>query len=199
MARLPRYPGARRSALCLAVLVSHERISVRRRDLPDLDACVRVLAEVHESDGYPVNWPEDPAGWLAPPESSESPAAWVALLDGRIAGHVCLSPARPGDTAPEHWSSRTGLSPADTAVVSRLFVSPKARGHGIGALLLTETVRDARERGLHPVLDVVTSDRSAAALYERQGWTLMATGEQRWGPDQTVQVHCYAAPAAPAS
>ncbi|MFC8829630.1 GNAT family N-acetyltransferase [Streptomyces sp. NPDC057137] len=175
--------------------MSEERISVRRRDSSDLDACVRVLAEVHESDGYPVNWPQDPAGWLTPPGSPpESPAAWVALLDGRIVGHSCLSPARPGDAAPDIWSGRTGMGPEQTAVVSRLFVSPKARGHGIGALLLTETVREARGRGLHPVLDVVTSDRAAAALYERQGWTLMATGEQRWGPDQTVQVHCFAAP-----
>ncbi|MFD3487406.1 GNAT family N-acetyltransferase [Streptomyces sp. NPDC058665] len=171
--------------------MSEERISVRHRDAADLDACVRVLAEVHQSDGYPVNWPQEPLGWLAPPESL---AAWVALLDGRIAGHLCLSRARPGDAAPDLWSGRTGTSPEETAVVSRLYVSPKARGHGIGALLLGEAVREARERGLHPVLDVVTSDRSAAALYERQGWTLMATGEQRWGPDRTVQVHSYAAP-----
>lgn len=115
-------------------------------------------------------------------------------MDGAVAGHVCLSPARPGDAAPGVWSGVTGLSPERTAVVSRLFVSPKARGHGIGALLLTETVREARERGLRPVLDVVTSDRSAAALYERQGWTLMATAELRWGPDRTVQVHCYEGP-----
>lgn len=171
--------------------MSHERISVRRRTPSDLDACVRVLAEVHESDGYPVDWPQDPAGWLAP---AESPAAWVALLDGVLVGHVCLSPARPDDAAPGIWSGRTGSGPEKTAVVSRLYVSPRARGHGIGALLLAETVRDARRRGLRPVLDVVTSDRSAAALYERQGWTLMATAEQRWGPDRTVRVHCYTAP-----
>ncbi|MET4921063.1 GNAT family N-acetyltransferase [Streptomyces sp. PSRA5] len=171
--------------------IAGRRISVRHRDASDLDACVRVLAEVHDSDGYPVNWPQDPAGWLAPPESR---AAWVALLDGRIVGHVCLSRARPGDTAPGIWSERTGNSPEKTAVVSRLFVSPGARGHGIGALLLTGTVREARERGLRPVLDVVTSDRAAAALYERQGWTLMGTDEQRWGPDRTVQVHCFVAP-----
>ncbi|GGK00148.1 GNAT family N-acetyltransferase [Streptomyces camponoticapitis] len=171
--------------------MSDERVSVRRREAPDLDACVRVLADVHESDGYPVDWPQDPAGWLAPPES---PPAWVALLDGTVVGHICLSRARSGDTAPGLWSGRTGTRPEETAVVSRLYVSPKARGHGIGALLLAETVREARARGLHPVLDVVTSDRSAAALYERQGWTLMATGEQRWGPDRTVQVHSYAAP-----
>ncbi|WP_381791993.1 GNAT family N-acetyltransferase [Streptomyces niveus] len=175
--------------------MSHERISVRRRDTSDLDACVRVLAEVHRSDGYPVNWPTDPAGWLTPPGSpAESPTVWVALLDGVVVGHICLSPARPDDAAPALWSGRTGIGPERTAVVSRLFVSPKARGHGIGALLLGETVRDARGRGLHPVLDVVTSDRSAAALYERQGWTLMATAEQRWGPEQTVRVHCYTAP-----
>ncbi|MFC8078655.1 GNAT family N-acetyltransferase [Streptomyces sp. NPDC057307] len=183
--------------------MSEERISVRRRDVSDLDACVRVLAEVHENDGYPVNWPPEPAGWLTPPGSlagspaespAESGAAWVALLDGRIVGHSCLSPARSGDAAPDVWSGRTGMGPEKTAVVSRLFVSPKDRGHGIGALLLAETVREARERGLHPVLDVVTTDRAAAALYERQGWTLMATREQRWGPDQTVQVHCFAAP-----
>ncbi|MFD3923291.1 GNAT family N-acetyltransferase [Streptomyces sp. NPDC058595] len=175
--------------------MSHERIAVRRRDSSDLDACVRVLAEVHESDGYPVNWPQDPAGWLTPPGSpAEPPAVWVALLDGVVAGHVCLSPARPDDAAPGLWSNRTGSRPENTAVVSRLYVSPQARGHGIGALLLAETVRDARRRGLHPVLDVVTSDRSAAALYERQGWTLMATAEQRWGPDRTVRVHCYSAP-----
>ncbi|WP_405793056.1 GNAT family N-acetyltransferase [Streptomyces sp. NBC_01506] len=175
--------------------MSHERICVRRRDATDLDACVRVLAEVHESDAYPLNWPQDPADWLAPPESrTEPPLAWVALLDGRIVGHISLSHARPGDAAPGVWSARTGMSPENTTVVSRLYVSPKARGHGIGALLLAETVRDARERGLCPVLDVVTSDRSAAALYERQGWTLMGTVEQRWGPDQTVQVYCYEAP-----
>ncbi|MFB7705023.1 GNAT family N-acetyltransferase [Streptomyces niveus] len=175
--------------------MSHERISVRPREAADLDECVRVLAEVHDNDGYPVNWPQDPADWLAP---AGSPAAWVALLDDRIVGHVRLSPGRPGDTTPDLWSSRTGLSPAGTAVVSRLFVSPKARGLGVGTLLLDETVREARAGGLHPVLEVVISHRSAAALYERQGWTLMATGERRWGPDQTVLIHSYAAPVATA-
>ncbi|MFD3521631.1 GNAT family N-acetyltransferase [Streptomyces sp. NPDC058653] len=174
-----------------------ERITVRKREAADLDACVRVLADVHASDGYPVDWPRDPAEWLAPPDSADSPdslGAWVALLDGTLVGHVCLSAARPGDTAPGLWAGRHGTGPERSAVVSRLYVSPKARGHGIGALLLAETLRASRGLGLHPVLDVVTSDRSAAALYERQGWTLLATGEQRWGPDRTVQVHSYAAP-----
>lgn len=177
--------------------MNDERISVRRRAARDIDACVRVLADVHENDGYPVNWPKDPAGWLVSAEPPhETPTAWVALLDGVIVGHARLSRARPGDAAPGVWGSRTGTGPERTAVVSRLYVAPDSRGRGIGALLLAETVREARGRGLSPVLDVAASDRSAAALYERQGWSLLATTEQRWGPDLTVQVHSYAAPPA---
>jgi hypothetical protein len=43
------------------------------------------------------------------------------------------------------------------------------------------------------VLDVVSSDTAAAALYERLGWELLATVEQRWSADQTVSIRCYAA------
>ncbi|MFE9483030.1 GNAT family N-acetyltransferase [Streptomyces spororaveus] len=163
---------------------------VRRRTDGDLGACVRALAEVHEQDGYPVNWPDHPRDWLSGPALL---AAWVAELDGRIVGHVGLSRSAADDAAPALWSSREGVSSAAAAVVGRLFVAPAARGHGIGALLMARAVREARERGLHPVLDVVASDAAAVALYERLGWELLATVEQRWSPEQTVSVRCYAA------
>ncbi|MER8070658.1 GNAT family N-acetyltransferase [Streptomyces sp. NPDC094034] len=165
---------------------------VRRRGRDDLDACVRVLGEVHKADGYPVNWPEHPMGWLAQPAQLD---AWVAELDGRIVGHLALCPAGEGDVAPALWSSRAGTTIREIAVVSRLFVAPSARGHGIGALLMAQAARQARRRGLHPVLDVVSTDAAAAALYERMGWSLLAVVDQRWSPDQTVTVRCYAAPA----
>ncbi|MDR6326186.1 hypothetical protein [Actinoplanes couchii] len=41
---------------------------IRERGDADLDGCVALLRDVHAADGYPVNWPEDPRGWLAPPE-----------------------------------------------------------------------------------------------------------------------------------
>ncbi|MFD4413713.1 GNAT family N-acetyltransferase [Streptomyces sp. NPDC058475] len=152
--------------------------------------CVRVLAEVHQCDGYPVNWPDQPDEWL----SHASPlGAWVAELDGSLVGHVSLSRSGEGDLAPGLWSERSGTSKDLTAVVSRLFVAPRARGHGIGALLIGRAVEESRRRGLHPVLDVVASDTAAAALYERLGWELMATVEQRWSPSQLVAIHCYAA------
>lgn len=152
---------------------------------------MRVLAEVHRRDGYPVNWPARPGTWLS--QVSGALGAWVAELDGRVVGHVGLSRGSDGDLAPGLWSERNGTSAEPAAVVGRLFVDPEARGHGIGALLMDRVTTEARYRGLHPVLDVVASDTAAAALYERLGWTRMATVEQRWSVSQLVTIHCYAA------
>ncbi|MEU3407152.1 GNAT family N-acetyltransferase [Streptomyces sp. NPDC006670] len=164
---------------------------VRPRTDRDLDACVRVLAGVHACDGYPVNWPAHPADWLAQPALV---SAWVAELDGRVVGHVGLARSDAGDAAPGLWSSREGAGSDTAAVISRLFVAPAARGHGIGALLMARAVCEARVRGLHPVLDVLASDTAATALYERLGWELLGTVEQRWSPEQSVTVRCYCAP-----
>ncbi|MFD6437304.1 GNAT family N-acetyltransferase [Streptomyces venezuelae] len=157
----------------------------------DLEACVGVLAAVHKADGYPVNWPEQPGAWL---EGADSIGAWVAELDGRVVGHVALSRPGPGDEAPGLWCEEAAAVPEAVAVMSRLYVAPDARGHGIGALLMGRATREARGRGLHPVLDVVSSDRSATALYERMGWRLLGVAEQEWEPGQRVVLHCYAAP-----
>lgn len=138
-----------------------------------------------------MNWPPSPGDWLTPPSLL---AAWVAEWDGRVAGHVGLCASEAGDAAPGLWSARTGTAEDSTAVVSRLFVAPWARGHGIGALLMERAVSEARDRGLHPVLDVVATDTAAAAFHERLGWQLLATVEQEWGAGQgPVTVRCYAA------
>ncbi|MFF4245179.1 GNAT family N-acetyltransferase [Streptomyces sp. NPDC001822] len=167
---------------------------VRWREGSDLDACVQVLADVHERDGYPELWPERPGDWLARPSLF---GAWVAELHGKVVGHVGLTGGGAEDRAPGLWSRCSGVPVEETAVMSRLFVSPAARGHGAGALLTERAAWEARRRGLHPVLDVLTSDTAAVALYERLGWTRLATVDQRWGPDRTVTVHCYAAPVTP--
>lgn len=165
---------------------------VRPRADRDLDACVRALAQVHEHDGYPVNWPADPAAWLAQPTLV---AAWVAELDGRVAGHVGLSRSTADEVAPGVFGAREGVDVDEIAVISRLFVAPSARGHGLGALLMARAHEEARERGLHPVLDVVATDTAATALYERLGWQLLTTTEQQWGPDRRVTLHSYGPPA----
>ncbi|MEV8318062.1 GNAT family N-acetyltransferase [Streptomyces sp. NPDC059900] len=166
-------------------------VRVRPRHAPDLPACVEALAQVHAADGYPVNWPERAVDWLT---GGSLAGAWVAELDGRVAGHVVLCRQGGDDVAPVLWSEREGVPDAGIAVVSRLFVAPWARGHGLGARLLARVVEEAGQLGLFPVLDVVESDTSATALYERTGWRFLGTGEQHWSPGQTVIVRCYAAP-----
>jgi GNAT superfamily N-acetyltransferase len=168
---------------------SNDRVVVRPLVAGDLAECVRVLAEVHQRDGYPVHWPDRADDWLS---RASGLGAWVAELDGRLAGHIGLGRNRESDLAPTVWSDRHGLAPDRTAVVSRLFVAARARGRGIGARLVDQAVAEARRRDLHPVLDVVASDAAAVALYERLGWELMATVERQWD-ELTVAIHCYAA------
>lgn len=164
---------------------------IRPRTEADLDACVRVLATVHEQNAYPLNWPTDPTTWLTPRSLL---AVWVAEgedgEDGQgIIGHIVLSRSEEGDAAAALWNR------GPTAVINRLYVDPAARGRGVGAALMERAVAEAEFRGLHPVLDVASTDTAAAALYERLGWTLLAAEvEQEWGPGQRVKVRCYAAP-----
>lgn len=164
------------------------RVRIRPRLAADLDGCVAALALVHAHSRYPVNWPGRPTDWLTP---AALLAAWVAELDGRIVGHAGLCGAEEEDMAARLWSAGSGR--AEPAVISRLFVSPEARGHGTGAALLARAVGAARTRGLHPVLDVVATD-PAASFYERLGWRLLGTADQRWGPVRVVSLRCYAAP-----
>ncbi|GGR94750.1 hypothetical protein GCM10010269_37180 [Streptomyces humidus] len=146
------------------------------------------LALVHAHSGYPVDWPGRPAAWLTP---AALLAGWVAELDGRVVGHAALCAAGEGDAAATLWSGLPDR-PAP-AVISRLYVSPAARGHGVGAALLDRAAGAARARGLHPVLDVVAAD-PAAAFYERRGWRSLGTAVQEWGPGRRVLLNCYAAP-----
>lgn len=172
------------------------RVTVRRRTDADINACMNVLAEVHEHDAYPRNWPDNPRAWLSYPELI---AAWVAEIDGEIVGQVGLARPTADDVAPDRWSSRTGSDRGTAAVIARLFVRPNARGRGLAAALMSEAEQHARQQGTHPVLDVVEDDDRVVAFYERLGWAFLGSAEQRWGPDQIVTVRCYTAPRTTAS
>ena len=81
----------------------------------------------------------------------------------------------------------------DAAMVSRLFVTFAARGRGVGAALLEHAVREAHQRGLYPVLDVLATNSAPIAFYERMGWRLLGTGQAQWGQNR-VTVRGYAGP-----
>ncbi|MDI9906407.1 GNAT family N-acetyltransferase [Rhodococcus sp. IEGM 1406] len=129
---------------------------VRERVDGDLDGCVDALAQVHECDGYPNMWPQNPHRWLSSPTVVK---AWVGESDGRVVGHVVVDREVAG--AP---------TTAGSIAVSRLFVHPHARGNGLSGALLDAVTDFAVESQLELVLDVVEDALPAIALYERRGW-----------------------------
>jgi GNAT superfamily N-acetyltransferase len=144
---------------------------VRERTSKDIASCVAGARLVHESDGYPNNFPEDPSAWLQSPRQR---AAWVAeASDGSLVGHVALNVAE-GDPAQSVASERTGLPAERLAVVSRLYVWPDARHSGVASALLERAVAAAHAEGTRPVLDVLEKDAGAIAFYERSAWTRTA-------------------------
>ncbi|WP_051871671.1 GNAT family N-acetyltransferase [Streptomyces sclerotialus] len=147
---------------------------IRPRTAADLPELVRVLRAVHVHSGYPYTWPADPAGWLTPDGLT---GAWVAEDgQGRVVGHAALRGRE----------------------VSRLYVSPAARGQGLGGRLLRSVTAAAAAAsgGLPPVLAVHTADTAATALYERQGWLPVRSEQQDWGGPAPVTVRYYEAPVA---
>jgi GNAT superfamily N-acetyltransferase len=156
--------------------VTEIRIRVRRP--ADVDKSVRALALVHQGGTYPTNWPADPAGWLTPTDMIRS---WVGVdPQDTVVGHLLLRGGPAGEVGVAH--------------VSRLFVTPDARGAGLGAALLDEARQWATARGLSLALEVVVEEGSSAvALYERTGWRRVRTAAADFAkPDGgVVMVHHY--------
>ena len=155
-------------------------LRIAPRHSAHLDRVVEALRLVHQSDRYPMAWPADPTARLTPDDAL---AAWIALSDGEVVGHVMLVEGGKVEYAAE-LAEAAGASVTGLAGVSRLFVAPAARGTGIASALV-ERVEDAPERrGRRLVLDVVDDGGPAVRLYERLGWARVATGPASWtGPD----------------
>ncbi|WP_406041733.1 GNAT family N-acetyltransferase [Micromonospora sp. NBC_00898] len=150
-------------------------VKIRDRQLTDLDQCVEALAVVHDVDGYPLNWPVDPHGWLCSPGILQ---AWIAETASAIVGHVVLQLVAPSITA-------NGSPTPPTAEVSRLFVVPAARRQAVASGLLHHAHQWAADHGFGLTLEVTDDQRSAAiALYERNGWRHTHTTKANWtAPD----------------
>jgi GNAT superfamily N-acetyltransferase len=155
-----------------------DEVRIRRRRDADLGDCVSGLRAVHEADGYPMNWPADPGGWLTPPAMLR---AWVAEIPrGVIAGHLAL----------QHVAAGAGGSAQPCAEVARLFVTPAARRRSVATALLARAARWVGDHGYRLTLNVVEEDGSAAvALYESTGWRYTHTTTADWTTPAGEPVH----------
>jgi GNAT superfamily N-acetyltransferase len=134
---------------------------------------VTLLREVHESSGYPINWPADPTLWLTPPNAL---GCWVITVNAEVAGHLAVSQSN------------------STALVERLFVDPKQTGQGLGRKLLDHARHIAAEHQLDLTLEVADNCTAAIALYRRAGWRETARTPIAWGGDQASAVISFSAP-----
>jgi GNAT superfamily N-acetyltransferase len=138
------------------------------------------LRLVHESDRYPMVWPDDPIAWLTPDGTL---GAWVAFVDGELVGHVMIVDGGKVEHAAE-LAEAARVPVTNLAGVSRLFVTPAARGTGVAVTLLERVEDMPARRGRRLVLDVVDDGGPAIRLYERLGWTRVTAGPASWArPD----------------
>lgn len=121
-----------------------------------------MLAESPRAFGqtYAVASTHTDAQWLSRLEAVDT---WLGLQDGEPVGSVGLN-------------RHPGASPAEAALIA-MWVSPQARGLGVGERLVGVVLQAARARGLRRVtLDVALENTRARALYERCGFTPTGRG-----------------------
>lgn len=166
-------------------------MEIRARTAEDLDELVEVATRVHAVDGYPMFLPGGDVGrFLTRPEAA---AAWVAVVDDRVVGHVSLHDT----SSPPVTDLVASRFPDEPAVyVARLFVDPTMRRRGAGRRLVAHAVQAARVMGRSPFLDVVETPASAAAhrLYEQDGWLEIGRVRIEAG-GQAIEELVYRAPA----
>jgi GNAT superfamily N-acetyltransferase len=163
----------------------------RPRKDSDLQGCVRLLYLVHDLDGkYPAHFPDSPRDWLSQADVTK---AWVIKPQGRVLGHVATSTVGNDPVEALRWRETSGVNPRRLGAVTRLFVSPEVRRHGLGSGLVRLATAEIWRQQLLPVADVVSASDEAVALFHRLGWKLL--GIYPWGTaHENLQIHYFAAP-----
>ncbi|HUD69286.1 MAG TPA: GNAT family N-acetyltransferase [Acidimicrobiales bacterium] len=164
---------------------------IRPRTSDDLDDCAAIADEVHDVDGYPSFLGDDTLLSFITP--TDALGAWVAIDDDRLVGHVVLR-TRSAPASVTLAARTLGVGPEQLGFVARLLVAPTARRRGVARRLLERVIDEAHQRGLHAVLDVVTRDLAAIALYDASGWRRLGEHTMTLRGGASLDLLVYAAP-----
>lgn len=137
---------------------SQTRPVVRDATQADAEALTALLAAFLEEEGKAV----------APP-SAETVARWLAPPEPRVHALLGLQAARPlGYLA--FYAAFSLFKPGPVFLVENLYVSPEARGLGLGRLLMQGAARQALRLGYRRLeLNVVADNAPVHRFYERLG------------------------------
>lgn len=161
-------------------------VTIRPRRLDDVAILAGVLTRQQPHSGYPLRWPLPFDAHQMIVREGEL-AAWTAELGGAPVGHASLTEVAD-DELGRLWSQGAGRTVTELACLSALFLDHTLQGRGIGGQLLDTAVAFARQRGLTPVLDVVSSNGPAIPVYRHRGWVEVGRARPQWLPDSEPPV-----------
>ncbi len=145
-----------------------------------MPALVELLTRQQAQTRYPLRWPwaGDLADFVRRPSEL---AAWVAVVDDDIAGHVTVETVADGELA-RLGSAAHGVPVSRLRCISVLFADRRLARRGIGSALLARATEHALADGGAPVLDVVAGHVEPVRLYESRGWRDAGRFRPDWLP-----------------
>ena len=155
-------------------------IAFREATVEDADAIAdQIVAsrdKVRDYDGGPEGTADRFRGYIAGthhPRFAKPPRkVWLALLDGRVVGHVAC-----------HLTTKQGFE----AELQSIFVRPEFQRRGLGTELLRMAVDWLRTQGARSMMVGFHSDNEYRAFYLKYGGVLGASSRCEW--HDLVELH----------
>lgn len=135
--------------------------TIERSDNEALAKLIRAVFEEHQAPQKGTVYSDPTTDHLF--ELFETPKSvfWVAEMENEIVGCCGIYPTE-------------GLPP-NCAELVKFYLSPKARGKGIGKKLMEKSIRSAQELGYSEIyLESLSEFSKAVSIYEKQGFEMLS-------------------------
>lgn len=93
---------------------------------------------------------------------------WVALVEGKVVGHISLSEGHDYLTSHLESNGEKPYSEKGYLEIGKFYINPDFQGHGIGAKLLEHAIDTSLKEGFTPALAVISTSTKAIEVYKRK-------------------------------